>query len=270
MLNLQNTQAIMDQQFQQLYQEYAQLDIESAIDFQKFNLYSLVHHSTTIEGNTLTEGETQLLLDKGLTAHGKPLEHSLMVKDAYQAMLYAKEMAGRRVEITEDFLIKLNGLTCHEMVEAGRFDQDSKGEYRKSASHAQGGGYYLSPAKIPTAMKSFCVEANQQLAMAKDLKARYDLSFYLHFNLVTIHPWIDGNGRTARLLMNYVQLYFALPLSKVYLQDRQAYIHALVKTRKSKDINIFREFMYGQQKKYFREKIDEFKRSQDQGFNLLF
>jgi len=54
------------------------LEIESAIDFQKFNLYSLVHHSTTIEGSTLTEGETQLLLDKGLTAQGKPLENSLM------------------------------------------------------------------------------------------------------------------------------------------------------------------------------------------------
>ena len=264
----------MDQRFLQLYQEYTQLDIESATDFHKFNLYSLVHHSTTIEGNTLTEGETQLLLDKGLTAHGKPLEHSLMVKDAYNALLYAKEMAAQKTEISENFLKSLNAKVCHATGEIlhtalGTVD-GSKGEYRKSASYAQGGGYYLSPTKIPSAMQTFCTEANQQLKHANDLKAQYDLSFDLHFNLVTIHPWIDGNGRTSRLLMNYVQLSFALPLSKVYLQDRQAYIHALEKTRKRNDIKIFREFMYGQQKKYFQEKIDEFKRSQDQGFNLLF
>ncbi|MGK7395707.1 MAG: Fic family protein [Candidatus Cyclobacteriaceae bacterium M3_2C_046] len=264
----------MDQQFQQLYQEYTQLDIESAIDFQKFNLYSLVHHSTTIEGNTLTDGETQLLLDKGLTAQGKPLEHSLMVKDAYQALLFAKNMADQKIEINEEFLKNLNAKVCKSTGEVlhtalGTVDS-SQGEYRKSASHAQGGGYYLSPTKIPAAMQAFCVEANQRLTQANDLKAQYELSFDLHFNLVTIHPWIDGNGRTARLLMNFIQFYFSLPLSKVYLQDRMAYIHALEETRKLNDINIFRKFMYEQQIKYFREKIDEFKSSQDRGFHLLF
>jgi Fic family protein len=264
----------MDDQIKQLYQEYIDLNIESAIDFQKFNLYSLAHHSTTIEGNTLTEGETQLLLDKGLTAQGKPLEHSLMTKDAYNALLYCKEMASQNVEISESLLKTLNANVCHATGEVlhtalGTVD-GSKGEYRKSASFAQGGGYYLSPAKIPAAMKSFCEKANAKLSQAKDLQSQYDLSFDLHFNLVTIHPWIDGNGRTARLIMNYIQFYFGIPLAKVYLQDRQAYINALVETRKLDDINLFRQFMYGQQQKYFQEKINEYKNSQDQGFNLLF
>ncbi|MFW5759829.1 MAG: Fic family protein, partial [Cyclobacteriaceae bacterium] len=239
-----------------------------------FNLYSLVHHSTTIEGSTLTEGETKLLLDKGLTAQGKPLEHSLMVKDAYKALLWVKEIANQKSAITESFLKDLNAIICHSTGEVlntvlGSVD-GSKGEYRKSASYAQGGSYYLSSAKIPAAMQSFCKEANLKLSEATNLQAQYDLSFDLHYNLVTIHPWIDGNGRTARLLMNYIQFYFEIPLAKVFLQHRQTYINALVETRKHDDINIFRQFMYGQQKKYFQEKIEEFKRSQDQGFNLLF
>lgn len=264
----------MDRQFRQLYDKYQALDIESAIDFQKFNLYSLVHHSTTIEGNTLTEGETQLLLDKGLTAQGKPLQHSLMVKDAYQALLYANKMAEEKTEITTSFLQTLNAKVCQSTGEVlptalGIVD-DTRGEYRNSASHAQGGGYYLSPNKIPAAMHEFCKTANQQLKQVDTLQEKYHLSFDLHFNLVSIHPWIDGNGRTARLLMNYVQFYFKLPLAKVYLQDRQDYINALINTRKHNQINIFREFMLDQQKKYFREKIDEFLNNQNRDINLLF
>lgn len=258
--------------------EYNKLEIEKAIDFEKFNLYSLVHHSTTIEGNTLTEGETITLLDKGLTAQGKPLEHSLMVQDCYKALLFVKGKSKEKTLITSDLLKNINELVCKKTGQLmntplGVVD-GTKGEFRKSASHAQGGGYYLSHEKIPKEIENLCMELNEKLKKTKSIQEKYKLSFDAHYNLVTIHPWIDGNGRTARLLMNYIQLYCDVPMTKVYLSDRQSYIDALQETRKNSEINIFRNFMINQQIKFFSEKINEYQqykiKEKNAGFNLLF
>ena len=67
--------------------EYRSLNLENIIDFTKFNEYAVTHHSTVIEGSTLTENETRLLLDEGITPKGKPLEHSLMVKNHFTVAL---------------------------------------------------------------------------------------------------------------------------------------------------------------------------------------
>jgi Fic family protein len=64
---------------------YKSLDLHHVIDYDKFKQYAIVHHSSSIEGSTLTENETRLLLDEGITPKGKPLEHSLMVKDHFEA-----------------------------------------------------------------------------------------------------------------------------------------------------------------------------------------
>ncbi len=69
------------QEIEQLYRMFRQLGIGEAVDYEKFYLYSLITHSTTIEGSTLTELDTQLLFDEGLTAKGKPLVHHLMNDD---------------------------------------------------------------------------------------------------------------------------------------------------------------------------------------------
>ena len=69
------------------------MNFKDVIDFEKFHYYSLVYNSTALEGSTLTELDTQLLLDDNLTASCKPLEHHLMVKDNYKALKYAIEKA---------------------------------------------------------------------------------------------------------------------------------------------------------------------------------
>ena len=71
----------------------------------------------------------------------------------------------------------------------------------------------------------------------------YNMSFDTHFNLVTIHPWADGNGRTARLMMNWLQFEYGLIPSRIFAEDKEDYIKALVETRESEDLQIFREFM---------------------------
>jgi len=76
----------MDEQVEQLLKTYRSLELSKIIDFDKFNRFAIVHHSSNIEGSTLTEIETQLLLDEGLTPKGKPLQYSLMEVDHYQAI----------------------------------------------------------------------------------------------------------------------------------------------------------------------------------------
>ncbi len=76
-----------------LIEKFQSFNLSSIIDFDKFNGYAITHHSTTIEGSTLTENETRLLLDEGITPAGKPLLHSLMVQDHYRALLLIMQKA---------------------------------------------------------------------------------------------------------------------------------------------------------------------------------
>ena len=78
------------QEIELLYQKFQKLGISEAVDYDKYYLYSLITHSTAIEGSTLTELDTQLLFDEGVTAKGKPLVHHLMNEDLKQAYELAK------------------------------------------------------------------------------------------------------------------------------------------------------------------------------------
>lgn len=257
-----------------LVQKYKVLNLEDALDYTKFILYSIVYHSTSIEGSTLTEGETEILLDKGLTADGKPLEHSLMVKDCYRALLFAIEEGKKQRLFSPEFLREINahvmkntgGINKHIL---GEFDT-SKGEYRLAAAFAQGGGYYLSQDKITAAVNSLCNEVNNKIKSSHTPIDQYKLSYDVHFNLVSIHPWGDGNGRACRIAMNYVQLYYGLPLTKVYTSDRKPYIEALMQTRMKENIGIFRDFMAGQQIKFLTEKLVEYENSQKKSPGMTF
>ncbi len=84
-------------QITELIEEYQRLNLSESIHFDKFNLYSVTHHSTSIEGSTLTEIETNLLLDEGLTPKGKSLEHSLMTTDHAAALLYVIDEANQKI-----------------------------------------------------------------------------------------------------------------------------------------------------------------------------
>ena len=91
-----------------LLDKFRSLNLSANIDFDKFNHYAITHHSTTIEGSTLTEIETRLLLDEGITPAGKPLLHSLMVKDHYNALRFILKLAAEKISITPEFIQSVN------------------------------------------------------------------------------------------------------------------------------------------------------------------
>jgi hypothetical protein len=94
------------QKIEEPYQEFHALGISRSVGYEKYYLYSLITHSTAIEGSTLTETDTQLLFDEGVTARGKPLVHHLMNEDLRKAYELAKEESKKGVEITPRFSAK--------------------------------------------------------------------------------------------------------------------------------------------------------------------
>lgn len=207
------------QEIEQLYQTFQELGINESVDYDKYYLYSLITHSTAIEGSTLTELDTQLLFDEGVTAKGKPLVHHLMNEDLKQAYDFAKAESGQLVPITPVFLQRLNAVlmrttgSVHSVMD-GSFDS-SKGEFRLCGVTAGVGGQsYMNYIKVPAKVDELCVLLQEKQKIARTFREQYELSFNAHLNLVTIHPWVDGNGRTARLLMNYIQFYITFFLPK--------------------------------------------------------
>lgn len=244
----------------QLLEKYNQLDIQQAIDWEKYNLYSIVHHSTSIEGASLTEIETQLLLDEGITAKGKPLLHHQMQTDHYNALLFVKNAAKEHTPFTTDLLKQIAGLVMKNTgsihnTAMGSFDT-GKGDFRLLNVYA-GETRFVDFSKVPEMVKQYCNELNSALTGKLSKDAALILSFDAHFNLVSIHPFEDGNGRVSRLVMNFVQHYHSLPLCNVFKEDKAEYIEALVDTRKSNDIAIFRNFMLSQYKKMLEAEISK-------------
>ncbi len=89
----------------------------------------------------------------------------------------------------------------------------------------------------------------------------YDLSFDAHFNLVTIHPWADGNGRVSRLVMNWLQFEFGLIPSRILSNEKEEYIKALAATRENDDLTIFRQYMRGVVERQLTQEIETYQKN---------
>ena len=258
----------------ELLNDIKKLNLGEIIDYEKFFIYSIITHSTAIEGSTLTEEDTALLFDDGLTAKGKPFVYHLMNNDLKDAYGFAMSEAIKKTEITPDFLRTLNGLVMkgtggQQNVMAGTFDS-SKGDFRLCSVQVRGGDSYMEYQKVPREVDELCRELNSKIKSVSNTREIYNLSFDAHFNLVIIHPWVDGNGRTSRLLMNYIQFYKGVFPSKTLKEDRAEYLETLDFGRKNNDNKQFRDFMTNQLIKTLKEELTSFKRNKNRGFSLLF
>lgn len=260
-----------------LLEKFYSLNFSSIIDFDKFNQYAITHHSTSIEGSTLTEVETRLLLDEGITPAGKPLLHSLMVQDHFNALLFIIEQAKNRVAVTPSFICDINACVMKQTGNIyntifGEIDA-AKGTYRKGNVSA-GNAYFVNFDKIEKLVDELCKSIQKKILNSKSTAEKLNISFDAHFELVSIHPFYDGNGRTSRLLMNFIQHWFDLPLGIVFKEDKAEYFEALIQTRKEANITIFRNFMYKQYEKYLQKEIsaaeEMLNNNKGKGYSFLF
>ena len=250
-----------------IYEEYKQLGIDQQIDYAKFYLYSIITHSTAIEGSTVTEVENRLLFDEGIGAQ-KPLIEQMMnldLKAAYeQSIVYAREHTDYSVELLcglSALVMKNTGSEYSNML--GRFSA-AKGELRlMNVSAGIGGRSYLSYQKVPSSLQEFCQWLNKERKSLNisDIEAIYDLSFEAHYRLVNIHPWADGNGRMSRLVMNMIQYEYAVVPSIVKKEKRKQYISSLEQSEEAEDSKKFKTFMLQHHCDNLLKQIEEYKHS---------
>jgi Fic family protein len=149
----------------------------------------------------------------------------------------------------------------------------TKGEFRKGNVTA-GNTYFPNFDKVVPFVKNMVDKIDGMMKENLSLSEQVQLSFDAHYNLVSIHPFYDGNGRTSRLLMNYIQAFYKLPLAIVYQESKAEYIQALIDTKEKEDINIFRDFMAKEYAFLLKNEIRKFeeieKPKKGRGFTLLF
>ena len=173
--------------------------------------------TTAIEGNTLSAAETTLVIEQGITIGGKPLRDHLEAIDHYEAIRYVRDLARRGTPLTESDLRGLHTLVVKRSNPdiAGRYADQGRYVLTGAGRHA-----FPSPAEVPALMGDFA-------AWLRGAPETPDTAFAAHLRLVAIHPFNDGNGRTARLLMNLLLLRAGYPPVAVRPADRSAYIGAL-------------------------------------------
>lgn len=262
---------LMRDELEKYRNEYLSLNLNDNINYEKFSMISIVYNSTKIEGCSLDESDTRLLIENNITAKGKPLTDHLMVKDHFDAFLFIKNQAVKKRKLSVGFLkevaalvMKNTGGTVNTI--SGEFDT-SKGDLRLAQVYVDH-KYFPDFSKVPALLEKLCKTVNEKTDLVEGVEI-LNLAADLHYNLVNIHPWGDGNGRVSRLMMNYIQLYHDEPLIKIFTEDRAEYISALNETEKANKPEIFRDFIASQQIKFFIAEIEKFKKK-DEGFNFLF
>jgi Fic family protein len=176
----------------------------------------LTYNSNAIEGNTLTESETQIVVEKGITIGGKSLKDHLEAINHVEAIDFIRDLAKSITPITEWEIRQIHGLVCKGDRRAGA--------YRTVNVMAAGTNYrYPDAVKVPDLMAEF----GEWLSQPPELHP-VEIATEVHARLVTIHPFTDGNGRTARLLMNLHLLRAGYQIAVIKAQERAAYIDAVV------------------------------------------
>lgn len=181
----------------------------------------MTYNSNAIEGNSLTLRETWLVLHEGMTIKGKPLKDHLEAKDHKEALDFLYELVSeKRCTISEHLVRQLHQLVVQET------DKEWAGRYRNGAVII-GGAKHTPPdaLDVPRQMTDLI----HWLKKNDGTLHTVELSAILHHKLAAIHPFFDGNGRTARLVMNIVLMRKGFPLAILLKNDRKKYYDVLEK-----------------------------------------
>jgi Fic family protein len=191
-----------------------------------------IYESNRIEGNTLTLNETQLVVQDGLTISGKTMREHLEAINHADAIEFVLDLVKKNAYFTERDLLQL-----HQLVVRGVHKRDA-GKYRKVPVMITGSNHTPpQPWQVATEMEQYFTWYNQNC----DLLHPVVLAAEMHERLVTIHPFIDGNGRTSRLVMNLILLKHGYVIANIRgdATARAAYYDALESCRSDSNKNAF-------------------------------
>lgn len=206
----------------------------------------LTYSSNAIEGNTLTESETKVVLEDGLTIAGKPLKDHYEASGHSEAFDAVYELAKKK-GITEKDILNIHKLFYY------RLSEKNAGTYRKEPVIITGTDYVPPPpGKVPGLMKKFVAG----LPPMKKKLHPVEFAAKMHEGIVDIHPFVDGNGRTARLLMNLALLQAGYVITVIPLVLRADYIRLVKESQIGKDdrdfIHFISSMVYESTKDYLR------------------
>lgn len=203
---------------------------------QKFRL-DWNYHSSHIEGNQLTYGETKALILFGHTAQAKPLKDHLEMTGHDEAIKHIEEVIKQERPLTENFIRELHKLILKEPYEVDAITPNGKptkrsisiGKYKTIPNHVktQTGEifYFATPEETPAKMNDLMKWYNEN----KDNTDVHPVLFAteFHYRFIRIHPFDDGNGRIARLLMNFILMQKGFPPAIIKTEDKTGYFTAL-------------------------------------------
>jgi Fic family protein len=205
----------------------------------------LTYSSNALEGNSLTETETKIVLEDGITIGGKPLADHFEAIGHSEAFDLIYKLA-KKDAITERQILDLHKLFYF------RTNAKQAGRYRKIGVVVTGSTLnFPRPAELKKTMQDFTAEIPDKRAG----KHPIEFAAWLHIGLVSIHPFIDGNGRTARLLMNLALLQAGYPIAIIPPMLRGDYIDALKASNRGNKqpfINLLSNMLCESQRDYLR------------------
>jgi len=218
---------------------------------QKFRL-DWNYHSNSIEGNSLTYGETIAFLMEGLTAKGKPFKDHLDIKGHNEGIDYLMEIIKNRQQLTEKTIRELHSIILMEPYKTPAKTPDGQavektvhlGQYKSLPNHVKTPTgeihYYATPEETPAKMSDL-------MAWLREHQEKEDfhpvmLAAIFHYRFVAIHPFDDGNGRMSRLLMNLLLMQYHFPPVVIKQQHRNDYYYAL-RQADGGDLSPFIEFI---------------------------
>lgn len=230
---------------QKKIQAHRPLTSDELRQLREYYRIGLTWSSNALEGNSLTETETKVVIEDGITIGGKPLRDHYEAAGHSEAYDLLQRLAGGTA-ITEADILALHRLFYH------RIDEDNAGKYRAVRIIVTGTDFaFPPPSRIKPLMKHFV----SGIPALRETCHPVEVAALIHARLVNIHPFVDGNGRAARLLMNLSLMQSGFPITIIPPVLRSEYLDA-VKSGNREDFAPFVTFIfnmvYESQKDYLR------------------
>jgi len=225
--------------------KFRPLSLNALNQLKEYYRIGLTYSSNALEGNSLTETETKIVLEEGITIGGRPLKDHFEAIGHSEAYDHLYKLSPKKA-ITEKNILDLHKLFYY------RINKQNAGVYRKIPVIITGANVKFPP---PSKIKPLMYEFTREIPLLRKKHHPVDYSALIHLRLVHIHPFIDGNGRAARLLMNLALLQTGYVITIIPPILRREYLDSLKASNRGDNkpfINLITAMVYESQKDYLR------------------